>query len=51
VGDIRRAESDVDVTIASSVTFASYWLMSRLAQYRAQFPQINIQLVASARSR
>ena len=50
-GDIRRAESDIDVTIASSVTFASYWLMSRIAQYRAQFPDVDIQLVASARSR
>lgn len=50
-GDIRRAESSVDVTIASSVTFASYWLMSRIAQYRAQFPDVDVQLVASARSR
>jgi LysR family transcriptional regulator, glycine cleavage system transcriptional activator len=48
---IRREESSADVTIASSVTFASYWLMSRIAQYRAQFPEVDIQLVASARTR
>lgn len=49
--DIRREETSAHVTIASSVTFASYWLMSRIAQYRAQFPEVDIQLVASARSR
>lgn len=48
--DIRREESRGDVTVACSVTFASYWLMSRIAQYRAQFPDVDIQLVASARS-
>jgi LysR family glycine cleavage system transcriptional activator len=49
--DIRREKSSIDVTIASSVTFASYWLMSRIAQYRAHFPEVDIELVASARSR
>ncbi len=49
--DIRREEASVNVTIASSVTFASYWLMSRIAQYRAQFAEVDIQLVASARTR
>lgn len=49
--EIRRAESSMGVTVASSVTFASYWLMARVAQYRAQFPSVDIQLVASARTR
>jgi LysR family transcriptional regulator, glycine cleavage system transcriptional activator len=49
--DIRREETSADVTIASSVTFASYWLMSRIAQYRAHFPEVDIRLVASARTR
>lgn len=49
--EIRREESSADVTVASSVTFASYWLMARIAQYRAQFPDVDIRLVASARTR
>lgn len=48
--EIRREHSSVDVTIASSVTFASYWLMSRIAEYRAHFPEVDIRLLAAART-
>ncbi len=51
VGEIRAARHSSDVTIASSVTFASYWLMSRIAQYRAEFSDIDVRLVASANIR
>lgn len=46
--DIRRARGEAEVTVASSVTFASYWLMSRLAKFRAKHPEIELRLVASA---
>jgi LysR family glycine cleavage system transcriptional activator len=46
--DIRRARGGAEVTISSSVTFASYWLMSRVAKFRAVNPEVELRLVASA---
>ncbi len=51
--EVRRqhqAEQASDITVSSSVTFASYWLMSRIAKFRAQFPEVDIRLVASAKT-
>lgn len=49
--ELDRDRKSRDVTISSSVTFASYWLMSRIAKYRALFADADIRLVASARVR
>lgn len=50
--DIRQQTSvDADIVISSSVSFASYWLMSRIAKFRAQFPNVNVHLVAYAKLR
>ncbi len=49
--ELRREQDAADVTISSSVTFASYWLMSRIAKFRAQFPEVDVRLVASAKAR
>lgn len=49
--ELRRQMDFADITISSSVTFASYWLMSRVAKFRAQFPEIDVRLVASAKVR
>ena len=49
--ELRRELDTADVTISSSVTFASYWLMSRIAKFRAQFPEVDVRLVASAKAR
>ena len=46
--DIRRHPSPGELTVATSVTFASYWLMARLAKFRAGHPEIELRLVASA---
>lgn len=46
--DIRRVRSDAEVTVSTSVTFASYWLMSRVAKFRAAYPDVELRLVASA---
>ena len=46
--DIRRRQDSSEVTVASSVTFASYWLMTRVAKFRAAYPEIELRLVASA---
>ena len=46
--DIRRVRGDAEVTVSTSVTFASYWLMSRVAKFRAAFPDVELRLVASA---
>jgi LysR family glycine cleavage system transcriptional activator len=47
--DIRRQRGKGELTVATSVTFASYWLMGRLAKFRAAHPDIELRLVASTR--
>jgi LysR family transcriptional regulator, glycine cleavage system transcriptional activator len=47
--DIRRHRGKGELTVATSVTFASYWLMGRLAKFRAAHPDIELRLVASTR--
>ncbi len=49
--EIRGEGDGADITISCSVTFASYWLMSRIAKFRAEFPEVDIRLVASAKVR
>ncbi len=46
--DIRRNKGPAELTVATSVTFASYWLMARLAKFRAAHPEIELRLVASS---
>jgi LysR family transcriptional regulator, glycine cleavage system transcriptional activator len=47
--DIRRHRGTGELTVATSVTFASYWLMARLAQFRSQHPDVELRLVASTK--
>ncbi|HEX6013661.1 MAG TPA: LysR substrate-binding domain-containing protein [Geminicoccaceae bacterium] len=47
--DIRRHRGQGELIVATSVTFASYWLMGRLAKFRAAYPEIELKLVASTR--
>ena len=46
--DIRRNRGPDELTVATSVTFASYWLMARMAKFRAAHPEIELRLVASS---
>jgi LysR family glycine cleavage system transcriptional activator len=46
--ELKRNGPSADLTVSSSVTFASYWLMSRIAKFRALNPDIELKLVASA---
>ena len=47
VAEIQRVRAPGDLTVATSVTFASYWLMSRVAKFRAAHPDIDLRLVAA----
>ncbi|ESR22856.1 transcriptional regulator GcvA [Lutibaculum baratangense] len=49
--EIVEERTRADVTVSSSVTFASYWLMSRIANYRANYPDVDLHLVATAKTR
>ncbi len=49
--ELRRVQDMADVTVSCSVTFASYWLMSRIATFRAEFRDVDIRMLASARVR
>jgi LysR family glycine cleavage system transcriptional activator len=51
VDAIAKRRNQNEVTVAASVTFSSYWLMSRVAQFRAQNPEIELRLIASAGAR
>ncbi len=46
--DIRRHRGPRELTVWTSVSFASYWLVARLASFRALHPQIDLRLVASS---
>jgi LysR family glycine cleavage system transcriptional activator len=46
--DIRRRRGPNELTVSSSVTFASYWLVGRLTNFRAAHPDVDLRLVASA---
>ena len=46
--DLQRKRRAEEVTVSTSVTFASYWLMPRVAKFRAQNPDVELRLVASA---
>lgn len=46
--DIRRQRGPKELTVSSSVSFASYWLVARLAKFRAEHPDVDLRLVASA---
>ncbi len=46
--DIRRQRSPGELTVATSVTFASYWLMARMAKFRAAHPDVELRLLASS---
>lgn len=47
VADIRRVGPKADVTVATSVTFASYWLMAHIAKFRALSPDTELKVVAA----
>ncbi|MBH0239847.1 transcriptional regulator GcvA [Methylobrevis albus] len=47
--DIRRRQRRPrELTVSTSVSFASYWLVARLAKFRGQHPEIDLRLLASA---
>jgi LysR family glycine cleavage system transcriptional activator len=45
--EIRRTGGPDEITVSTSVTFASYWLMARLMKFRAAHPDVELRLVAS----
>jgi LysR family glycine cleavage system transcriptional activator len=46
--DIRRQRGPGELTVAASVAFASYWLMARIAKFRAAHPDIELRLLAAS---
>lgn len=44
---IRRAAAGAHVTVSAAIAFATFWLMPRIAKFRAAFPEIELRLVAS----
>lgn len=49
--EVRNGSDSGEITISSSVSFASYWLMSRIAKFRMEFPDTDVRLMASAKVR
>ena len=48
VAEIRHVGPKADITVATSVTFASYWLMAHIHKFRALNPDIELKVVASS---
>ncbi len=48
VEDITRVRNPKELTVSTSVTFANYWLMSRISKFRAKHPDVDLRMVASA---
>jgi LysR family transcriptional regulator, glycine cleavage system transcriptional activator len=46
--DIRRHRGPRELTVWTSVSFASYWLVARLVSFRSVHPEIDLRLVASS---
>lgn len=47
-GDVRRQHHEGELTVATSVTFASYWLMARLGKFRDRHPDVDLRLLAAS---
>ena len=49
--ELRTGSRTAGITISCSVTFASYWLLARIASYRNHYPDTDIKLLAAAKVR
>ena len=49
--ELSTGSKEADITISCSVTFASFWLLARIADYRKDSPQTDIKLLATAKMR
>jgi LysR family glycine cleavage system transcriptional activator len=47
--EIRSTEGDARVTVATTLAFASFWLMPRIPRFRAAHPDVDLRVVASDR--
>ncbi|KQV43743.1 MULTISPECIES: LysR substrate-binding domain-containing protein [unclassified Rhizobium] len=47
--DIRAKKRETNVTLAASTAFASMWMLPRLAQLRADLPEIDLRIQTSVR--
>ncbi|MEM7172324.1 MAG: transcriptional regulator GcvA [Pseudomonadota bacterium] len=48
VEEVTRVRNPRELTVSTSVTFANYWLMSRVSKFRAAHPDVDLRMVASA---
>lgn len=46
--DLNRQRNPGELTVATSVAFASYWLMARIAKFRGLHPHVEVRLVAAS---
>jgi len=49
--ELSMGSKTADITISCSVTFASFWLLARIADYRKEYPETDIKLLATAKMR
>lgn len=45
--DIRRTQFSGQITIASTLGFSSFWLMSRIRSFHQQYPDVKVHVIAS----
>lgn len=49
VSEIQALPTDAAVTVATTLAFASFWLMPRIPRFRAAHPDIDLRVVAADR--
>lgn len=49
VSEIQAARTETAVTVATTLAFASFWLMPRIPRFRAAHPGIDLRVVAADR--
>lgn len=47
VEDIRRSHKGGYVTLSASTAFANYWLLPRMARFRAEHPHVDIRVLST----
>lgn len=47
VDDIRRSHKGGYVTLSASTAFANYWLLPRMARFRAEHPKVDIRVLTT----
>src|SRR5262244_2823471 len=47
VAELQRSQARSHLTVATTLAFSSFWLIQRIPDFRARFPDIELRIIAS----